>query len=99
MLNLTTKEVPHTITCVVESFEDMDNYIDIGVLIIVDRDNLKKIIIGKNGSMLKKVGILSRFDIEELLGKKVNLRTYVKTIEDWREKEKNLNELGFNELN
>ena len=80
LLNLTTKEVPHTITCVVESFEDMDNYIDIGVLIIVDRDNLKKIIIGKNGSMLKKVGILARVDIEELLGKKVNLKTYVKTI-------------------
>lgn len=99
LLNLTTKEVPHTITCVVESFEDMDNYIDIGVLIIVDRDNLKKIIIGKNGSMLKKVGILARVDIEELLGKKVNLKTYVKTIEDWREKEKYLNELGFNELN
>ena len=58
----------------------MDNYIDIGVLIIVDRDNLKKIIIGKNGSMLKKVGILARVDIEELLGKKVNLKTYVKTI-------------------
>ena len=99
LLNLTTKEVPHTITCVVESFEDMDNYRDIGVLIIVDRDNLKKIIIGKNGSMLKKVGILARVDIEELLGKKVNLKTYVKTIEDWREKEKYLNELGFNELN
>ncbi len=99
LLNLTTKEVPHTITCLVESFEDMDNYIDIGVLIIVDRDNLKKIIIGKNGSMLKKVGILARVDIEELLGKKVNLKTYVKTIEDWREKEKYLNELGFNELN
>lgn len=99
LLNLTTKEVPHTITCVVESFEDMDNHIDIGVLIIVDRDNLKKIIIGKNGSMLKKVGILARVDIEELLGKKVNLKTYVKTIEDWREKEKYLNELGFNELN
>ena len=99
LLNLTTKEVPHTITCVVETFEDMDNYIDIGVLIIVDRDNLKKIIIGKNGSMLKKVGILARVDIEELLGKKVNLKTYVKTIEDWREKEKYLNELGFNELN
>lgn len=49
--------------------------------------------------MLKKVGILARVDIEELLGKKVNLKTYVKTIEDWREKEKYLNELGFNELN
>lgn len=99
LLRLTTAEVPHTITCVVESFEEYDKYIDIGVLIIVDRDNLKKIIIGKNGSMLKKVGIYARSDIEEFLGKQVNLKTYVKTIENWREKEKYLNELGLNELN
>lgn len=98
LLRLTTDEVPHTVTCVVETFEDMDKYFDIGVLIIVDRDNLKKIIIGKNGSMLKKVGTYARVDIEELLGKKVNLKTYVKTIDNWREKEKYLNELGFNEL-
>lgn len=98
LLRLTTKEVPHTITCVVETFEDMEKYIDIGVLIIVDRENLKKIIIGKNGSMLKKVGTYARSDIEEFLGKKVNLKTYVKTIDNWREKEKYLNELGFNEL-
>lgn len=99
LLRLTTDEVPHTITCVVETYEDCDKYIDIGVLIIVDRDNLKKIIIGKNGSMLKKVGTYARIDIEELLGKKVNLKTYVKTIDNWREKEKYLNELGLNELN
>ncbi len=98
LLHLTTDEVPHTITCLTETFEDMGKYIDIGVLIIVDRENLKKIIIGKNGSMLKKVGILSRKDMEEFLGKKVNLKTYVKTIDNWREKEKYLNEFGFNEL-
>lgn len=98
LLRLTKNEVPHTITCVVENFEDMGNFYDISVLIIVERDNLKKIIIGKNGSMLKKVGTYARWDIESFLGKKVNLKTYVKTIENWREKEKILNELGFNEL-
>jgi len=99
LLRLTTDEVPHTITCVTETYEEYEKYIDIGVLIIVDRDNLKKIIIGKNGSMLKKVGTYARQDIEEFLGKKVNLKTYVKTIDNWREKEKYLNELGLNELN
>ena len=99
LLRLTTAEVPHTITCVTETYEEYEKYIDIGVLIIVDRDNLKKIIIGKNGSMLKKVGTYARMDIEEFLGKKVNLKTYVKTIDNWREKEKYLNELGLNELN
>lgn len=98
LLRLTKDEVPHTITCVVESFDEYDKYIEIGVLIIVDRENLKKIIIGKNGSMLKKVGIYARSDIEEFLGKQVNLKTYVKVIEDWREKEKFLKELGFYEL-
>ncbi len=99
LLRFTKDEVPHTVTCVVESFEELENYIDIGVLIIVDRENLKKIIIGKNGQMLKKVGIYARSDIEEFLGKKVNLKTYVKVIEDWREKEKYLKEFGFYELN
>ena len=99
LLRLTKDEVPHTVTCVTESFEENEKYIDIGVLIIVDRENLKKIIIGKNGQMLKKVGIYARSDIEEFLGRQVNLKTYVKVIEDWREKEKYLKELGFYELN
>lgn len=99
LLRLTKDEVPHTVTCLVESYEELEKYIDIGVLIIVDRENLKKIIIGKNGQMLKKVGMYARCDIEEFLGKQVNLKTYVKVIENWREKEKYLKELGFYELN
>ena len=98
LLRLTKDEVPHTITCVVESFEDFEKYVEIQVLIIVDRENLKKIIIGKNGDMLKKVGTYARSDIEEFLSRKVNLKTYVKVIEGWREKEKYLRELGFYEL-
>ena len=76
----------------------MGKYIDISVVIICDRENLKKIIIGKNGSMLKKVGIYARKDIEELLGKQVNLKTHVKVIEDWREKERFLKESGFGDI-
>ena len=79
--------------------EDEGNYIEISVVIICDRENLKKIIIGKNGSMLKKVGIYARKDIEELLGKQVDLKTHVKVIEDWREKERFLKESGFGDLN
>jgi GTP-binding protein Era len=99
LLWLTKEEVPHTVTCYTETYEDMGKYIDIGVVVVVDRENLKKIIIGKNGSMLKKVGIYARKDIEELVGKQVNLKTYVKVIESWREKEKFLRELGFDEIN
>ena len=99
LLRLTKDEVPHTVTCVVETFDEEESITNIGVLIIVDRENLKKIIIGKDGQMLKKVGTYARSDIEEFLGKQVNLKTYVKVIENWREKEKYLKELGFYELN
>lgn len=97
LLRLTKKEVPHSITCLVENYEDVGDYINISVLVIVDRDNLKKIIIGKQGQMLKQVGVEARIDIEEFLGKKVFLQTYVKTIDNWRDREKYLKEFGLNE--
>ena len=98
ILHLTNKEVPHTINCMVESYEDTGNIVEISVLIIVDRDNLKKIIIGKQGRMLKEIGIQARNDIEEFLGKQVFLETHVKTIENWRDKDKYLIEFGLKEL-
>ena len=99
ILRLTKDEVPHTVTCYTETLNENPFFVDIGVLIIVDRDNLKKIIIGKNGQLLKEVGIKARRDIEELVGKKVNLKTYVKTIDSWRDKQKYLREFGLDELN
>ena len=98
ILHLTNKEVPHTVNCMVETYEDTGDIIEISVLIVVDRDNLKKIIIGKQGRMLKEIGIQARRDIEEFLGKQVFLETHVKTIEDWRDKEKYLIEFGLKEM-
>lgn len=98
LLHLTIEEVPHSITCVTSNYEEKDNIVNISVDIIVDRDSIKKIVIGKKGARLKEVGILARKDIEEMLGKKVYLELYVKTIKKWREKEKLLHELGFNEF-
>ena len=95
VLRFTEKEVPHAVTCYVETYEDKEDYIEIGVVLVVDRDNLKKIIIGKQGSMLKQIGSAARVDLEEYLGKKVFLKTYVKTMEDWRDKENILTELGL----
>lgn len=97
ILNLTTEEVPHSITCVLTSFEEKSNIINISVDIIVSRDSLKKIIIGKQGSMLKTIGSEARIDIEHLLGKQVYLELFVKTVKNWRNKEKYLVELGFND--
>lgn len=100
LLQVTEDEVPHSITCYTESFEEKKDIVNIIVDIIVDRDNLKKIIIGKGGSRLKMVGSLARSEIEkELVGKKVYLELYVKTIKNWKEKERYLVELGFKENN
>lgn len=97
VLELTRDEIPHSVTCYVESFEELDDIVNIQVLIVVDRDNLKKIIIGKQGKMLKEIGTRARFDMEKFLGKKVYLETYVKTLKNWRDQEKYFEELGLEE--
>ena len=95
VLELTHDEIPHTVTCYTENFEEDDKVIHIQVLIVVDRDNIKKIIIGKQGSMLKEIGTRARHDMEEFLGKKVFLETYVKTLKNWRDQERYFVELGL----
>ena len=88
LLDLTIEEVPHCLTCVTSYYEEKENVTLVGVDIIVERDSIKKIVIGKNGERLKTVGSLARKDIEELLGKRVYLDLYVKTIKKWRDKER-----------
>ena len=97
ILELTHDEIPHTVTCFVENYEEDNKKVHIQVLIVVDRENIKKIIIGKQGSMLKEIGTRARKDMEEFLGKKVFLETYVKTIKNWRDEEKYFLELGLKE--
>ncbi len=98
IFNLTDEEVPHSITCIIEKIEKGKNSYNILGSIIVDRDSLKKIIIGKRGSMIKQIGTLARRDIEALLGKRVYLDLLVKTVKKWRDKEKYLSEFGYNEF-
>ena len=95
VLELTHDEIPHTVTCYVENYEEDDKVVHIQVLIVVDRDNIKKIIIGKQGSMLKEIGTRARIDMENFLGKKVFLETYVKTLKNWRDQERYFVELGL----
>ena len=97
IFRMTEEEIPHSITCITSKYEEKKNIVNITVDIIVDRDSIKKIVIGKQGSLLKAVGTEARKDIERLIGKQVYLELYVKTIRNWRDKERYLNELGFNE--
>ncbi len=95
VLELTHDEIPYTVTCYTESYEEYDDIVNISVLIVIERENLKKILIGKKGSMLKEIGTRARFDMENFLGKKVFLETHVKTLKNWRDEEKYFNELGL----
>lgn len=97
ILILTKEEVPHAVTCIVENMEFKKDKCYINACIVVDRDNLKGIIIGKNGQMLKKIGSMAREEIEVLLGKKVYLELFVKVIENWRQKPNLFEELGISE--
>lgn len=99
ILNLTKEEIPHSVTCIVNSIEEDKHNISIMADIIVDRENIKKIIIGKNGSMIKNIGIKAREDIEELLDKKVYLELFVKVVPNWKEKDKFLNQIGYEDFN
>lgn len=98
VFRFTEQEVPHSITCVVDSVEVGKTSYHIHISIIVDRDSLKKIIIGSRGNMLKKIGTYARKDLEDFLGKKVYLELFVKTIPKWRDKEKYLTDFGFHEF-
>lgn len=98
VLELTDEEVPHSVTCIVDELYEEEKIINIGASIIVDRESLKKIIIGKNGNMIKEIGIRARKDIEEYFGKQVYLDLFVKVIPKWRDKEKFLNMIGYKDF-
>jgi GTPase len=89
------KEIPYAVEIEVESFKDEPNLLRIGALIYVERDSQKAIIIGHQGSALKKVGTEARLDIEEFFGKKTFLELFVKVAKDWRDKEKQLRNFGY----
>ena len=97
ILELTNDEVPHSVTCYVNDLTKDDVTTNVYIDIIVDRESLKKIIIGKGGDMLKEIGTRARSDMEKLLNTHVYLELYVKVLKKWRDKDKLLNELGFNE--
>ncbi len=95
-LHLTREEVPHSIAVALENMEKRsDETVFIQATIVTERNSQKGIIIGKQGSMLKKIGQEARKDIEVLLGSKVYLELWVKVKKDWRNKQSQLYELGF----
>lgn len=99
VLLLTQQEVPHSVAVVVDFMKrDSDTgKVHIRATIMVERDSQKGIVIGKKGSMLKKIGSLARRDIELMLGDKVYLETWVKVKKNWRDKKLDLADFGYKE--
>ncbi len=99
VLRKTREEVPHAVTVVIENYEEKKDSVLINACIIVERDGIKKILVGKNGEMIKEIGIDARKDIENLVNKSVYLDLFVKTVNNWRDRDKYLVEFGFDENN
>ena len=96
LLQCLDKEIPHGTAVEVTRFSERDNgIIDLEVTIYCEKDSHKGIIIGKKGAMLKKIGELGRADIEEFMGAKVYLQTWVKVKENWRDSMAQLRNFGF----
>lgn len=97
VLALTRDEVPHAVAVEIVSMKQREtrDLLDIEATIYVERESQKGILIGKNGVLLKKVGSLSRLEIEGLLGSQVFLQLWVKVKQDWRNKEGAWRDLGL----
>ncbi len=95
ILKFYQKEIPYACEVVVDSYKEENNIDKISVLIFVERESQKAIVIGNGGSMLKRVGSEARKDIEEFTGKKSFIEIRVKVVKDWRNDEKSLKRFGY----
>ena len=98
ILNLTKEEIPHSIACIIDDVKPCptnEAYTDVYATIFVERDSQKKIIIGKNGDMIKKIKEKSLMDIKKILNTKVHLELWVKVKKDWKDRPNDLSALGY----
>ena len=94
-LHCLNEEIPHGIAVSIDRMKARKKVMDIDATIICERDSHKGIIIGKQGSMLKKIGSTARFEIERLLDCKVNLQLWVKVKKDWRDSDFLIQNFGY----
>lgn len=95
IFELYQKEIPYSAEVIITDFKEEEKINRIYAEIIVERDSQKNILIGKGGTMLKKVGTQARLDIEKFLDKKVYLELFVKVLPDWRTKSTYLKRFGY----
>jgi GTP-binding protein Era len=96
ILEQMSEEIPYVTAVITEKFDETNPQMPkIYCAIYVERDSQKRMVIGKQGSRIKNIGIKARQDIEKLLGKKVYLQLFVKVVKDWRNQERQLDEIGM----
>ena len=96
ILRLTQDEIPHSVAVKVDLFEEKKTLTKISAIIFVEQDSQKLIVVGKQGQMIKKIGEYARVELENMIGRKVFLDLFVKVKKNWRKKEDNLKNLGYN---
>lgn len=84
----TKEEIPHSVAVIIENYEEKDKLDRINAQIVVSNDSQKKILIGKGGSMLKKIGTSARLELEKITEKKVYLELFVKVYKNWQKDDK-----------
>jgi GTP-binding protein Era len=97
IMRLTGQEIPYATAIEVEEYSEKKNIMHIGIVIYVDKDNQKAIIIGDKGERLKNIGTQARKDIEAMIGQKVFLRLWVKVKSGWADSERALQSLGYHQ--
>ena len=96
-LRMLDEEIPHGIAVVIDQMKERSNgIIDVDATIVCERDSHKGIIIGKGGSMLKRIGTAARMEIENLMDTKVNLKLWVKVRREWRDSDMYMKNYGYN---
>lgn len=97
VIHFTEEEIPHGVMVEIDTLEEKkNNLINILATIYVERENHKRIIIGKNGRKIKGIGMAARKELEDRFGARINLELWVKTKENWRDNEANVKNFGFN---
>lgn len=95
IIKLTEQEIPYSVSVEIEDYKETEKLVEISVVIWVEREGQKAIVIGKGGELLKRIGTLARKDIEKVVNQKVFLRLWVKVKDNWADDERALKSLGY----
>ena len=99
ILNYTKEEIPHSVAVILENREETEKQIVLQALVIVDRPSQKGILIGKQGSMIKRIRLSAQKELKNKFHKNVSLELYVRVEKNWRNQEQKIKEFGLDELN